>query len=432
VATRRVAIVGAGIAGLAAAVELKDRGWTVEIFERSRLLGGRATSFEIDGLEVDNGQHVFLACCTEFIDFVDRIGMARYLHLQERFDVIALSKNGCKSRLRASALPAPLHLMTSFIRYRHMGWLSRLQVARALMNIRTAESSSENFLAWLRRNGQNNDAIRSFWEPFVVPALNAPLERVSAADAAFVIINAFLNDAGAARFGWTTIPLAHVMKAAAERADDVHLSTPVFRTDADDAGVTLATGQGQFRFDAAVLAVAPGQLAHLLGDDARFGIGDLECFEAKPIVDVHLWYDGAPTPFDFAALIGSPVQWVFQKDRGYLCCSVSAADKYMAMATAELAAIAWGEVRDAVAELAHANLIRSAVTRNPNATYLPRAGAVRPAQKTLASNVAIAGSWTNTGWPDTMESAVRSGRQAARVLDGARTNGTIGEVQAVG
>ncbi len=417
-AARRVAIVGGGLAGLAAALELKERGWSVEIFERSRLLGGRATSFEIDGHEVDNGQHVFLACCSEFIDFVERIGMAAHLHLQERFDVVALSKSGVRSRLRAASLPAPLHLVASFMGYRHMRWPARLQVAYALTKIRGALHSQESFSRWLTRHGQSAEAINAFWHPFVVPALNASLERVTAADAAFVIVNAFLHDADAARFGWTTIPLEHIMRAAARCADAIHLSTAVLTIDvAANGEVALHTASDARRFDAVVLAVPPPQLARLLGNTKRFGLSDLDRFEAQPIVDIHLRYEGASLPFDFGALIDSPVQWIFQKSDGYLCCSVSAADRYMAMQTEELTSLAWSEVRAAVPELSHATLRARAVTRNPNATYLAQAGIARPQARTLQSTVAIAGSWTGTGWPDTMESAVRSGREAARALN---------------
>ncbi len=314
-----------------------------------------------------------------------------------------------------------------------MGWAARLQVAYALTKIRGAERSQESFLAWLTRHGQSAEAIRAFWEPFVVPAINASLERVSAADAAFVIVNAFLSDAGAARFGWTTIPLAHVMRPAAERADALHLSTPVFGVDVDDDDtIRLSTGNGTARFDAAVLAVGPAQLARLLGDPRRFGLAELARFEAKPIIDMHLWHDGGALPFDFAALIDSPVQWIFQKDRGYLCCSVSAADRYLTMETQQLTAFAWDEVRQAVPELRHATLSQSAVTRNPNATYLPEPGVVRPAQRTSRANVAIAGSWTQTGWPDTMESAVRSGREAAHALESVAMQRRIDEVPVVG
>ncbi|MGZ3518829.1 MAG: hydroxysqualene dehydroxylase HpnE [Vulcanimicrobiaceae bacterium] len=435
-AARRVAVVGAGLAGLAAALELKDAGWTVEVFERSRLIGGRATSFEIDGHEVDNGQHVFLACCTEFIAFAERAGMGQHLHLQDRFDVVAIAKTGRRSRLRAAALPPPLHLLASFMGYRHMSWAGRVQVALALTRIKGALRSQESFGAWLARNGQSNETIRAFWEPFVVPALNASLERISASDAAFVIATAFLSGAGAARFGWSTVPLAHIMGAAAKRADRIQLSTAVLELDVPQysgAEISIGVAGGVRReFDAVVLAVPPNQLARLLGDPQRFGLPPLDGYEPKPIIDIHLWYEGDAVDFEFATLLDSPLQWIFQKDAGYLCCSVSAADEYVMRPTAELEQIAWDELRAALPQLASARLLRSAVTRNPYSTYLPKSGVRRPSQRTLQPNVAIAGSWTQTGWPDTMESAVRSGLAAAKVLNDVPSVMPVVKVPAVG
>jgi len=401
-------------------LDLKDAGYHVDMFERMRLIGGRATSFEIDGHEVDNGQHVFLACCDEFIRFVDRAGMSQHLHLQERFDVLALAKNGVRSRLRAASLPAPFHLLVSFLGYRHLNWAGRLQIALALASIKSALNSNVSFLDWLRQHGQGDDAIRAFWDPFVVPALNASLDRVSAADAAFVIVTAFLSDANAARFGFSMVPLAHIMSAAAKRADSVSTSTAVLGLEAGETpadGVTLRlAGDERRHYDGVVLAVPPNAVARLLEDPARFGLPPLDGYEAKPIIDIHLWHDGGAMNFDFATLLGSPVQWIFQKGPGYLCCSVSAADDYLIRPTADVVALAWEEVRAALPELAQAKLLNDAVTRNPNSTYLAKPGVRRPLQHTTQPTVAIAGSWTETGWPDTMESAVRSGIAATAFL----------------
>ena len=417
-AAPHVAIVGAGLAGLSAALELKAAGCSVHLYERSRLIGGRATSFEIDGHEVDNGQHVFLACCTEFIRFAARAGMAAKLYLQERFEVLAFSKDGTRGRLRAAPLPAPLHLAASLLVYRHLGWGARWQVMRALTSIKSALHSDMSFGRWLVSHGQRPEAVRAFWEPFIVPALNAPLDRVSARDAAFVIVHAFFENAGAARFGFSTVPLAHIMAAAARHLDRVSLSTAVVEVDAESDGhasLRLAGGETA-GYDAIVVAVPPRQLAKLLRDPGRYGLPALDGYEPMPIIDVHLWHDRGILGFDFATLLDSPVQWIFQKESGYICCSVSAADEYVMRPTAELAALAWNEVRGAIPGLAGAHLVRSAVTRNPEATYLPKPGVVRPPQRTRQRNVAIAGSWTNTGWPDTMESAVRSGIAAAAAL----------------
>jgi uncharacterized protein with NAD-binding domain and iron-sulfur cluster len=450
VAQPRVAVVGAGLAGLAAAVDLADAGIAVEIFERSRLLGGRATSFVVGGREVDNGQHVFLACCTEFVDLVTRLGLADQLFLQPRFEALMIARGGRVSRLRAASLPAPWHLAASLFGFRLMSWRARLRVAKALLNAargrspepqdvargrspepqdvargrspltrRSKIAGDATFANWLVAHNQQEEELKAFWEPFFVPALNAPLDQVSAGDAIVVLQTAFLRDPNAARFGFSKVPLAHIAAAAAQRADRLHLSTPIAALDLDPSGaaargVVTMTGE-RIAFDAIVLALTPAQLARVLGDDAsRYGLSALDAFIPYPIVDVHLWHDGGRSGFDFAALVGSPVQWVFEKSAGYLCCSMSAAGEFLVMPTERLEGICWSEVTSSVPAIQRAQLLEAAVTRNPDATYLPARHAVRPGSATAIANVGIAGSWTATGWPDTMESAVRSGRAAAR------------------
>lgn len=407
----RVAIVGAGLAGLSAAVALKEKGYEVELFERTRLLGGRATSFTVDGHEVDNGQHVFLACCTEFIRFVDQLGMADNLHLQERFDVLVVGKD-VRSRLRAVNLPAPLHLGLSLLRYTPLNLGARIGIGRALLGLRKNANAfpDETFSAWLARNRQGPAEIRAFWDPFLVPALNVPLEEMRLRDAAFVLQTAFLRNAGAARFGWSTVPLARIAEAAAKRLDRIHISTPVSSLELGAAQIGVRTANDRLAFDKVVLAVPPAQAARLSG------IAGLDAFEPHGILDIHLWTDCKALDFDFAALLDSPVQWVFQKDSGYLCCSLSAADEYLTAPTASLVERTWEELCAALPALRSARILQSAVTRNPTATYMPKPGVQRPHARTQWANLALAGSWLETGWPDTMESAVRSGLEAAAVL----------------
>jgi squalene-associated FAD-dependent desaturase len=416
VAAPRVAVAGGGLAGLAAALDLTGAGCEVHLFERSRLLGGRATSFEIVGQTVDNGQHVYLACCTEFIDFVRRAGMPEALFLQDRFDVTVYA-HGVRSELRAANLPAPWHLFASMAAYRHLGLRGKLQLMRALLALSREQAPPGNFAHWLRLHGQSEETIRAFWDPFMVPALNAPLEAMSAAEAAFVIRTAFLRDGGAARFGYSKVPLAKIMDAAARVVASVRRATAVSAVAADDAGVRLRTAGSQDElFDAVVLALPPRALQRVLGEPARFGVADLDAYEANAIMDVHLWHDRGRLDFDFCALLDSPVQWIFQKGDGYLCCSLSAAGALVSTPTDEVVNSMWREVSGALPELRGANLVRGAATRNPEGTYNARPGAVRPAARTLDRRVAVAGSWTATGWPDTMESAVRSGRAAASAL----------------
>ena len=414
----RVGVVGAGIAGLAAAVHLKQAGCEIDLLERSRILGGRATSFQVNGYEVDNGQHVLLACYTEFLDLIRTLGMEGHLHLQDRFDVLVLTRRGEGSRLRSGALPAPWHLVASFLGYRHLGWGAKWDVARALAHADEAGASSGTFAQWLARHGQGEEALRGFWRPFFVPALNAPLDRVSAAEAGFVLRTAFLQDPGAARIGYFTVPLARLADAAANRLDRVHLSTPVVGLDfpSEDHVAIRLSGGARIAVDAVVVAVPPPQLAGLLGTAALYGIPPIDGYEPRPIVDVHLWHDRGHLGFDLAALLDSPVQWIFEKGAGYLCCSMSAADDHVRNPSADLVVFCWEEVQRAVPALAAARLKHGTVTRSPEGTFLARPGVARPGPGTAMPRLVIAGSWTNTGRPDTLESAVRSGRAAAHHL----------------
>lgn len=416
-AVKRVAVAGGGLAGLSAAIALKAYGAHVELFERGRLLGGRATSFEVDGIEVDNGQHVFLACCTEFIAFAHAVGMEGALQLQERFEATVLDRSGRTGVLRTGTLPAPLHLGPSFLQYGLLRMRDKLEIARALVAAMSGSvREGESFEMWLRRNGQGQGARRAFWDPFFIPAINAPFDRVGAADAMFVLRTAFLRDPKAARFGFSRLPLAHLAQAAAGRLDAVHTSKGVGAVARDGEGVRLRAGDRDIAFDAVVIALPPRQTQRVLGEPAAWGVEHLATYDPFPIVDVHCWHDGGPIGIDFAAALESPLQWIFEKTPGYLCCSFSAAEEYLLKRTAELEALAWSEIQSFLPQLRDAKLTRAAVTRNPEATWLPRVGCQRTLQRTNHPRVAIAGSWTDTSWPDTMESAVRSGRLAAEAV----------------
>ncbi|MFY9738426.1 MAG: FAD-dependent oxidoreductase, partial [Candidatus Cybelea sp.] len=249
-------------------------------------------------------------------------------------------------------------------------------------------------------------------------------DRVGASDALFVLKTAFLRDAGAARFGFSRVPLAHLTQAAAKQLDAVHTSTAVLGVTPSDTAValrpptvTLSLSKGDATdFDAVVLAVPPRQTERILGDPQRYGVTNLDRYDPYPIIDVHLWHEGGSIGRDFVAALESPLQWIFEKEPGYLCCSFSAADEYLRQPTAELETLAWREVQTFLPALKGATLVRSAVTRNPEAKWLPRVGATRTQQRTNHRAIAIAGSWTETGWPDTMESAVRSGNLAAQAI----------------
>jgi uncharacterized protein with NAD-binding domain and iron-sulfur cluster len=461
---RHAAVVGAGLAGLSAALALKREGWRVTLVERSRLLGGKTTSFRLGDLEMDSGQHAILGCYTSFLEFVEELGMGGDLRIQERFDVLMLTESG-RVRLRALRLPAPLHLALPFLRFRAIGLRSRLQVAHALLAAKHRRSGEEEetFAAWLQRHGQGTQSQRVFWEPFLIPALNAPFDRVSAASGLMVVRTALLGNRDAARIGYATVPLARFAERAAERCDEVLLRTPVTGLHVEGGRLRgLLTGGAEIGVDAAVLAIPPERLIRMDGVEA-LEIPDLGAFTTQPIVDVHLWYerpigagaDGDPHAFyrgspplagaaeprsahpamnsakdpaavwpylDFAAMTGSPVQWIFAKGPGYLCCSLSSADDLVSQPEERLVALADSELRSRLPELSGATLLRGVAVRDPEATFVPAPGLRRPGAATALANAVLAGCWTDTGWPATMEGAVRSGREAARTLVAALPN----------
>ena len=415
----RVAVVGAGLAGLAAAVSLQRSGASVHLFERSRLLGGKATSFEVSGVEVDNGQHVVLRCCTEFIDFARQLGMDGSLHFQERFTATVLTRGEPRARLRAAPLPAPLHLALGFASYRHLHAVDKLRVAGALLAAQRPLRKPTDMATWLRRHGQNHRTRRAFWDPFLIPALNTTLERASAEDGLFVIRTAFMGGRDAACIGYSTVPLARLAERAAAECDTVSMRTPVRALAIEDgAVVAVRTETGAIiECDACVLAVPPQRVASILEASGQPVIDGLRNFDTEPIIDVHLWYDRDVRGLDFAAILDSPVQWVFRKGPGYLACSLSAAAEMIEQPQSELIAMCDFEVRAVIPQLRGAQLVRSACTRDPEATFVPSPGLHRPGTRTALPSLVLAGAWTDTGWPATMESAVRSGRAAARAID---------------
>ena len=257
-----------------------------------------------------------------------------------------------------------------------------------------------------------------FWEPFLVPALNASLDEVSAEAGLFVIRSAFLADSQSARIGYSRIPLGRIAAAAAEHADQLHLRTAVTGLNSmagRATGLRLEDGR-EIPVDAVILAVPPASLLRVLGEPEAFGIRGVEQIRTRAIVDVHLWYEGSNLGFDFAALLDSPVQWVFRKGPGYLVCSLSAADEVARLTEEALVDLCHRELSAAVPEIQASRLRRGVAVRDKEATFIPSPGLQRPGQATSLPNLAIAGAWTDTGWPATMESAIRSGRAAARLI----------------
>jgi squalene-associated FAD-dependent desaturase len=402
----RAAVVGGGLAGLSAALELVDAGHQVTLYEARPTLGGAVQTLprrEGDPEPPpDNGQHIALGCFTEYLRFLDRIGESGSVQR------LPLALSVIDERGRTAAIrPSPLALL----RYRHVSLGDRLRILRALARWGDAEGTT--FAQALRARGQSQRAIDRFWDVFIRPALNLRAGEASAAAGSFTVQTALLAGKRASDLILPTRPLGEMHGEAAGRALEA-------------AGATVRTGGrvdelNELDAEAVVVAVPPAESARLLGESAP-ELGH------SPIVSVHLLFDRHLLPQLFAALLDSAAHWVFDRgrltghepERGqYLTVVSSGAPELEALRGRELVELIAGAVTE---RLGPAELLWSRVSREPEATIAVRPGseAHRPGPETARPNVTRAGAWTGTGWPPTMEGAVRSGLAAARALKAAR------------
>ena len=415
----RVVVVGGGLAGLAAALEFARAGDDVVLLEARPTLGGAVQTLpEREGdpsPPPDNGQHVALACCGEYVRFLDEIGQAGNLR---RFPLAlpVIGEGGRVAVLGGGAL--------ALLRYRHLSLRDRLDVAlavRRLGRLRAEEHDGETFAHLLGRLGQSQAAIDRFWDVFMRPALNLRSAEASAALGVYTVQRALLSGRDASDLLVPTVPLGRMHGEAAgealERAG-AEVRTNVRVSVLDDDAAVLADGE-RVAADAFVVAVPPWESARLLGEQQPE-------LDDSPIVSVHLLFDRRLLEPPLAALLASPAHWVF--DRGRLTGHEPARGQYLTVVSSgvpELLDIRGRELVALVAEavterLGNAELLWSRVTREPAATFAGRPGtaALRPGPETRRANIARAGAWTDTGWPATMESAVRSGRAAVATLRG--------------
>ena len=440
----RVAVIGGGLAGITAAIALAESGADVTLLEARPRLGGATCSFSRDGLTVDTGQHIFLGCCTAYRGLLDRLGMAEHATVQGRFDVTVLAPGTDgrprKARLRRTALPGPLHMLPGLGRYPFLSLAERAKVARPALAMRFVNpadpaADTQRFGDWLARRGQSERTRRALWDLFSVSALNIAGDDASLALAAVVVKTGLLGKNNAADIGVPALPLGELHGDAganllAKLGARVMMGTKVAAIEPGEDGYRIQLAQGEpLTTDAVVLAVphekaAPLMPSGALPDETVAGWAGLG---ASPIVNVHVIYDRPVMDLPFVAAIDSPVQWVFDRTRisgldkpghQYLAISLSAADQYADTPVAELQE----QFVPALAELfpaaRDAEVAEFFVTRERRATFrqAPGSGALRPKAETLMPGLALAGAWTDTGWPDTMEGAVRSGLAAAAQL----------------
>ena len=440
---RHVAVVGGGLAGLAAALESADLGARVTLLERQRRLGGLTWSFERDGIWMDNGQHVYLSCCDAYLRFLDRIGAGGDVEPPRPLDIPVVAPGAAGpvvGRLRRNGLPVPLHLAGSLLRYPHLGWGDRLQLGRALAGLARLDLDDPaldgiTFGEWLHRHGQSDAAVAAVWDLITVPTVNLPAAEASLAAAAMVFKTGVLGSTTAVDMGWSRVPLGRLhgdRAAAALTRSGVEVLTGVRVAGVGEhpgGGWEVLTPDGPMGADAVVIALPHEEAAAVVpaaaapDREAWAGLG------SSAVVDVHLVFDRPVTGWEVMTGHDSPVQWVFDRTaasglgsvhpgRQYLAVSLSAADHLLSAKPEALIASTVAALARLLPAVTAAALVDSVVTKERRATFraAPGSGRLRPAPATRRAGLALAGAWTATGWPATMEGAVRSGVAAARAL----------------
>ena len=444
-ATHSVTVVGGGIAGIASACALADAGYQVRLLERRPYLGGRASSYEHPGTgeTIDNCQHVLIGRCTALLDLYRRLGVQDRIRWYDRFTF--LTPDGKPTILAPGSLPAPLHSSLSFLRAPAFSLRDKLAIARGLSHFLRGlpPDSVEDFAAWLHRHGQTQRAVERFWKPVLVSALNEDLDRISVHYAAKVFRESFLLSPESGHMGIPSIPLSELYNQAIgyirERGGEVCLRTSVDGVRPIESGWEVNAAGRSFTSDAVIFALsfeAMAALAPLLPQNpgAAELAQHLSQFEHSPITGIHLWLDREVTDLDHAVLLDTTIQWMFNKSRlqpahreagvSYLELVVSASRSLVPMARQGIIDLAMRELALFFPAVSSAKLLKAAVVKEVRATYSIRPGLdrIRPSATSPWPGVFLAGDWTASGWPATMEGAARSGYLAAEALTRALGN----------
>jgi hydroxysqualene dehydroxylase len=433
-AGRRVVVVGGGLAGIVAALDCAAAGARVSLLEVRRRLGGAAYSFEREGLLMDNGQHVFLRCCAAYRALLGRLGSERHVRVQDRLEIPVLSPGAEPAVLRRGRLPAPLHLAGALARYRHLRPAQRLGAARAALALARLDASDETpdwptLGDWLASHGQGPDAVAALWDLIALPTLNLPAARASLALGAFVFRTGLLSSAAAGDIGFHAGSLQETIGEPAARALDragveVKLGWRAERLQRSEGALEVGGGDGGVSADAVILAVPHARAASLLAPLTPEAAARLGSLGESPIVNLHVVYDARVCELPFAAGVGTPVQYIFDRSVAagappgyqYLAVSLSGAEREMAMSVDALRERYLPALEQLLPRAREASVELFVATREHAATFLaaPGVAALRPGPRTSVPGLFLAGAWTDTGWPATLEGAVLSGQAAAR------------------
>lgn len=441
---KKIIIIGGGFAGLSAAVELSAAGYHVTLAEQRRFLGGRAYSFldRKTGLSLDNGQHILMGCYKNTFRFLEKIGVADKLYVQKNLHIDFLDTNGNASKLSCLPLPAPLHIASGILRFNALPLTDRFRMLRVARGMRSGNSKNSSkdctVSEWLHRLGQSKKAQDTLWNIIALATLNENPDKASAGLFKAVLKQAFFANREGSRIVLPAAPLSRLYVDAAENfirqgAGTIEkgcIVSEILIKDHTVTGIKLHDGR-VLKGDYYISAVPYGSFQRILPNKEflppflKGGKGGL-ALSPSPIISIHLLFNDPITDYRFAALLHSPIQWIFNKEkiyrdssyRGLLSIVISGAHPYIDVPSEKLVDLALGELKKVLPDTDSAKLLYSKVIKERFATFSPVPGVnlKRPSQKTPIQNLFLAGDWTDTGLPATIEGAVISGYQCARLI----------------
>jgi zeta-carotene desaturase len=461
---KQVCILGAGLSGLAAAVALAAEGFQIRLLERRPFPGGRASSYPVPARgywksnpteseptppapapavagAVDNCQHILLRCCNNLLDFYARLGVQSKIRFFDRF--LFLDEQGNQATLASSRLPAPLHLFPSFLGFSLFDFREKAALLRALGAMlraekRLADLDNLTMLEWLRQQRQPPRTLEYFWRPILVSALNEDLEKASARYSLKVILDGMLKRRASFHMGVPQEPLAHfyatpALEFLAQKQARVEFRMTARQLLVEEGridGIRLHDGSIR-RADYYISTVPPGGLLQLLPPatlEQYPWFLPLGRFSYSPTIAIHLWFDRVILRSENVALLGRGIHWVFSKSgqsrfhtppSGHgIGLVISASRQWMQWTQQEILETVLAELQEALPEARAARLLDASVIKEPFATFSVEAGCdqYRPDQESPIRNLFLGGDWTRTGWPATMEGAVRSGYRCAELV----------------
>ncbi len=420
----RTIILGGGLAGMACAAALGSAGFDVELYEARSSLGGRAASFPLASPgeppeTIDSCQHILLRCCVNLLDFYQRLGVAELIKFHKTY--YFHEPGGRMTPMSGSFLPAPLHLGWSFCRLPFLSGADKMAILRAMYGAwkdrkRRAELDEINMLEWLRHHGQTRGAIERFWSPVLISAVNEELERMSALPGVMVAWLGFLAGKRNYELGVPAAPLSELYEEERWKrlpTVSVRLRSPVSRLLFEEGRVRGVLVNGEAREADNYVCCLPWNRINSVAPELGL---ETQTWEHSPITGIHLWYEQPVTDLPHGVLLGRTLQWFFAKQDGrYLLAVVSASRSLMKLPREQIIAMAAAEMAEFLPEARPTRLRKAHVVREARATFSAAPGleTQRPGVRTRWNNLFLAGDWTRTGWPATMEGAVRSGYLAA-------------------